>query len=250
MKKITLLFSFLVLMAGAFAQCTLDNDTSHYHGKYFYPDTPSCIIRNSAYAETIYMRIPKQVNAQDFSPSFPAIPITVDSIHIDTILGLPLGISYAINPPSHTVLGGGFACIYLSGTTSWPAGAYTLDFGGYGCGNGFGMDTCIHQSSFSGILSYDVFVCNATGISESRELTFSVAPNPAKETLHLNFKPLAENGVVNIFDVTGKLQLTQELKAASAFTSVDVRTLNDGIYFVEVVVSGNRSVRRFTISGF
>ncbi|MFN8277074.1 MAG: T9SS type A sorting domain-containing protein [Chitinophagales bacterium] len=244
--KHTLLAAFLLIFGAAFAQCTIDNDTSHYHGKFFYPDTPACIVRNAPYAQTIYMRIPRTVMANQLIPTLPAIQVTVDSIHLDSIMGLPAGITYAINPPSKTIYGGSFACIYLSGTTSAPTGEYPLDFSGTGCGSaGAIFDTCIYQSSFSSVFTYSLFVCAPAGISSADDAPWmTMGANPVNEVLAIQLQPLTEQAMLRLYDIRGTLVKEQAIAPNTTAVQVDMKLLPTGSYVLEWQSAQHKTTRR------
>lgn len=119
MKKYTLAVITLMLALGQMlsAQCVIDSaDTTNG----FTPRNPAVIQPGVAYAQTVQVHIPTMYQS-----------LTIDSIHIDTITGMPAGITYIGNPASQTVPGGGNGALCFSGTTQSAPGPYVLSFIGF-----------------------------------------------------------------------------------------------------------------------
>ena len=113
------LFLFSVSMGwlNLSAQCTIDT-TNTVTG--FTPTTPAVVKPGIAYAQTVQVHVPATYS-----------PYTVDSLHIDSISGMPAGITYVFNPATGTVLGGQDGAICYSGITNAHVGAYPLTFYGF-----------------------------------------------------------------------------------------------------------------------
>lgn len=79
--------------------------------------------------------------------------------------------------------------------------------------------------------------------SETRRLNFSaisnisVFPNPVKESLHINLAGAVTTGMVTIqiSSVDGKLQLQQQMNAASQAGTINLGKLAPGLYIVRVI---------------
>jgi hypothetical protein len=85
----------------------------------------------------------------------------------------------------------------------------------------------------SSVISIDVVAAvNAT-----------IVPNPFKEscTLWLS-KPIVESGSVRVIDVAGRLVLHEQLEVGTTGKKLGLNHLNSGLYFVTVIVDGNRHV--------
>ena len=118
MKKVSLIFlSIFVLGMGAFAQCTI-NTSNTTTG--FTPNPAPNITQGVAYSQTVQAYVPTTVQGV----------ITVDSVIITGIAGLPAGITYVINPASGVIKGGANGALCFSGTTNAAAGNYSLVFSG------------------------------------------------------------------------------------------------------------------------
>jgi PKD repeat protein len=117
----------LLLMAfafGASAQCTPDASLTT-PGFYPSPDSLPCVERGVAFDTVIQFRNFSTVNAADFGIPFP-ITVTVNWVRIDSIGGLPTGITYACNPSNCQIPGGSNGCINFTGTTNAATGNYDL----------------------------------------------------------------------------------------------------------------------------
>jgi len=118
MKK--LLFSalcFIALTVNGFAQCPDGSITAPG----FHPPAaqlPS-IERGVPYNETIQVNIPGTLDTLGFT-------VTIDSVRVDSIGGLPNGISYTCNQPGCIFNGNSGGCVTFSGTTTDPVGQYDL----------------------------------------------------------------------------------------------------------------------------
>jgi hypothetical protein len=74
------------------------------------------------------------------------------------------------------------------------------------------------------------------GVEEEGDVLFSVYPNPANTLLNVKCSTQA---IVSVFDVTGKLIESKNLK--EGYSSVDVSNLNNGMYYVRVMTSAGIS---------
>lgn len=117
----------LLLMAfafGASAQCTPDASITT-PGFYPSPDSLPCVERGVAFDTVLQFKNFSTVNAADFGIPFP-ITVTVNWVRIDSIGGLPTGITYSCNPANCQFPGGSNGCIDFTGTTNDPTGNYDL----------------------------------------------------------------------------------------------------------------------------
>lgn len=74
------------------------------------------------------------------------------------------------------------------------------------------------------------------GVEEEGNVLFSVYPNPANTVLNVKCSTQA---IVTVFDVTGKLIESKNLK--EGYSSVDVSNLNSGMYYVRVMTTAGVS---------
>ena len=78
-------------------------------------------------------------------------------------------------------------------------------------------------------------------ISEFEKIGFSLYPNPAKTEVFIKNKTGATLSKVKVFDLTGKLVLTQVVENNETNPSVNISALSGGLYLISVEdVTGNR----------
>lgn len=83
------------------------------------------------------------------------------------------------------------------------------------------------------------------GLRSFNNLSFSIFPNPANETLVLNATNKIDNLNIQIFTTEGKLLTTQNLDFNHQ-VSIDVSNLSSGIYFLNIEDdNGNLTVKKF-----
>ena len=113
------------------AQCVIDNSLavldSTVGGYYPAPNHLPHIVRDSAYSQTVQGKIETGFSQNVTVPVLGAlnVTVTVDSVRLDSILGLPAGITWTKS--SNTVAGGGLGCVLFSGSTTDSAGVYNLN---------------------------------------------------------------------------------------------------------------------------
>jgi surface protein len=85
-------------------------------------------------------------------------------------------------------------------------------------------------------------VCEPLSINEDNFTTLKVYPNPVKNWLNINFGS-SNQQVITITDVNGKIILNQ--KNASNLLALDVSTLSNGLYFLNISSEGKNQVKKF-----
>ena len=130
MKKFSFLFIALFLAVGSYAQCVIDSNLavldSTVGGFYPAPNHLPHIVRDSAYSQTVQGKIETSFTQSFTVPVLGAVTatITVDSVRLDSILGLPAGITWVKNP--NILHGGGIGCVEFTGSTTAAPGRYNL----------------------------------------------------------------------------------------------------------------------------
>jgi hypothetical protein len=124
MKKFYVVLMVLLAASASFAQCVIDTANLSSPAGGVYPTAPHLphIVRDSTYDQTVQGRMPDTVSMS--IGGFINITITVDSVRLDSIGGLPNGITWVRNP--NVLPGGGFGCVEFTGSTSDTAGTYRL----------------------------------------------------------------------------------------------------------------------------
>ncbi len=85
-------------------------------------------------------------------------------------------------------------------------------------------------------------VMQPMGIDNSSLSLFSLYPNPANGTVHLNLN--GETGTATITDILGKTVANATLQQQ---TSVDISALKSGMYFVKVACGGKEAVQKLVV---
>ncbi|HLP20715.1 MAG TPA: T9SS type A sorting domain-containing protein [Chitinophagales bacterium] len=253
MKKVYSLIAGLMLFAGATqAQCTIDANAQTTPGVNPTADQLPCIIRTVAYDQTLQGKIQ---DTKDTAFVGFATTIRVDSVSIDSIAGLPTGITWAKNPD--ILLGGENGCLRLTGTTTDPVGRY--DLVAYGrawlrilvpntpigsIDTPYAYNGNLNRFSPFGDYYLDVInqgdVCHqSVGINDfSAELNaaFSVYPNPNNGVFEIKLNAGSRvNGSVNVIDVTGRVVYTQNIDVMGLYSNtVNVTEFSKGIYTVQL----------------
>jgi hypothetical protein len=79
---------------------------------------------------------------------------------------------------------------------------------------------------------------------ELKELGATIYPNPAKANFNIKLET-SSTGVVTIFDLSGKVVMTKEISGIE--NNIDCSTLKNGLYMVEIVVDGQKAVKKLNI---
>ncbi|MBT5089610.1 MAG: T9SS type A sorting domain-containing protein [Flavobacteriales bacterium] len=82
-------------------------------------------------------------------------------------------------------------------------------------------------------------VCNITSVQENNTSEFNIYPHPVKNVLTI----VGDYSSADIYDVFGKLVLTSETQK-----TIDVSTLSNGVYLVNINSENSTTVKKFTIS--
>jgi PKD repeat protein len=157
MKQFAALALLLVAFTfGANAQCTPDQSITT-PGFYPGPDSLPCVERGVLFDTVLQFKNFTTIDAADFGIPFP-VTITVNWVRVDSIGGLPNGLSYACSPSNCQFPSGSNGCINFTGTTNDAAGLYNLTI--YATVNvdvpGFGNG--IEQAGTSDDLGFPVFL--------------------------------------------------------------------------------------------
>lgn len=122
MKQLYALFAALALTVSLSAQCVIDSTRLTSPG--IYPDFNHIphIVKDSLYDQTVQGRIIASYDT--VFAGVVSVSIRVDSVRLDSILGLPNGINWVKNPD--ILYGGGLGCVEFTGTTSDSPGVYNL----------------------------------------------------------------------------------------------------------------------------
>lgn len=243
MKKMLLsLLTFSTLTATA--QCVIDQNA--FSGPNDYGIEPTSAVFNGsaaatgtelvAYATTLQVHLIADTTIQGIGT------FTVQSGTIDGVSGLPTGITFASNP-SGTIMGGGYACIQLSGTPAAGTAA--------GGPNNDGIypitvTTTMTVDLFSvptpfpyEVTDYEMRVQeNTTGLFEMTEQSELVVVYNGTDASAYVLSSGEEAVAARIVDVNGSH--VQSLTLHNGTNTLEMAGMKPGLYFVE---AGNSVVR-------
>lgn len=105
-------------------------------------------------------------------------------------------------------------------------------------------DEEVLQSEWSGNQPWDYWA----GVEETKvgETQVSFYPNPASTSLTINALEVKGAAEVKIFDLTGKLVLSEKVEGGIE-SAIDVSALNNGLYLVQITANGTTSTSKLTI---
>jgi hypothetical protein len=262
-------FSFVVA-----AQCTVDPNNTEFLSPR--PDSLPCVERGVFYEQVLQFAIPASINLGDLIPQLP-FPYTLNIVEvvIDSVIGLPNGLTYVSNPANGVLLGGQKGCALLSGTTNDPAGEYPISFAGHIHLRGFPIpgyfpgDTVIDFSALQGMggggggfgpgqLSLTVIEQGAEcreasssvkDFSASLQNALSVYPNPNEGIFHVALNTEKNMEVeIAVVDITGRKVFGNQYFSYGFFkTSVDLSGLPKGLYAVQLKTADGFAVKNILV---
>lgn len=229
MRKSIFLFFFTLTSFMLNAQCVIDT-TVFVGRKYAFPDTMPCAINGQLYDTTVQVKLPRNVTANEFFPSYPAIPIRVDSVLIDSITNLPDSLEWSLNPSSRKIYAPGYACFGVYGKTSADTGTYNVGVWGTIWFNVLNKDT-FQKGDFAAVFPVSIKVINqgddcygsrtiGVGIETLEDDFATVYPNPFDSEISIDMK--SENSVdLLLTDALGKVIYKTSFKDKSFKISTD-----------------------------
>ena len=256
------LFSyFLKVQAPYYAPCSVDTSvTLATPGVYPVASDLPCIVQDVPYNQTVTGRI--QATGSSVVSGI-TINFAVDSMQLDSILGLPTGISFGRSPAF--VYGGGLGCVSFFGTTTdsvatYPITAYgTVWLTGSAAGQSFPytLHGNLNQySSFGGyylrvVSSADSCVLTA-GISDyfsSLNAQVSVFPNPNNGVFNLKVNAASPvTGQIFVYDAIGRKIYEQPIDIIGAYnTTINLSGFAAGIYSVQVHTPNGTAVKKISV---
>lgn len=241
MKRI---FFTLLIALSAFAgrtQCSVDSTLQPG----FYPAAGSAFASGTVgqlYTDTIQV-----VVMPDTTTGLGTFPFL--SFQIDSISGLPPGISFTVNPSDSLIVvnppNRGYGCILLSGTPAAGAdisgptsdGNYSIEIFYTATLDIFSVPTAFPESEPGYTMKIHGTALSVNEVSGSLRLF----PNPADDFLSVQGLSGASANV-RIFDTSGKLLRTEVVPENGQLA---LNALGAGIYFLELEQYGNVSRHKF-----
>lgn len=97
-----------------------------------------------------------------------------------------------------------------------------------------------------GCVFYSAPIVVNTGFGEHNVNSTYVFPNPANETVNISWGAAADNTVVQLLDISGRVLTEQQV--AGATTTIDVSAYPAGTYFVNVITNAQVSTAKLIIT--
>ena len=249
MKKTLLsLFSIAAFTLGAFAQiCTPDPNAFGL----VYPMQPDSTVNpGDSYNQTITISVPTDTTVS-------IVTVYVDSIQLDSVRGLPIGLSYGCNSSLGTCTypGGTEGCFIISGTVNDTVGLYpiTFDVIVYGVLDSTGTDTTQLTLPYS-LEVYRMYVGNV-GIQTLNASKFDViqnVPNPFNGSTTIKFNsPFAEPVNFYVYDMIGRQVQSSKINAVKGSNTINfsAEKLVPGAYFYMLENGKTRITKRMIVLG-
>jgi hypothetical protein len=267
MKKLYSLMAALMLAVGFInAQCTINPSAQTTPGATPSAATLPCVVRSVAYDEVIQAKIDTAYDTAITIIVSVQAHFHIDSMRLDSVTGLPTGITWVQNPL--VLAGGGNGCVKLSGTTTDAVGRYNITGWGtvwtHAHASAFGqnIDTpYVYHGQLNSLASWgnyylDVIntggACHVSGINDfspALNAAFSVYPNPSTGVFEVKLNAGSRvNGEVVVVDLTGRKVFAQPLDVVGMYSSsIDLSGFAKGIYTVQLRTSEGLASKNISI---
>ena len=102
---------------------------------------------------------------------------------------------------------------------------------------------------FSQLVVYNPAFDCTVGTNDPATLAMGIFPNPAQETLHIRLeKALSSDGLLRIWDATGRLTRTIPMAAGTSALSVDCTALVSGLFTLEMISTEGRGSAKVVVT--
>lgn len=244
MKKTLLLLSFFtILTLGAFAQCT----PATVSNAGIYPDSATNFMpafQGQAYNQLITVKVPADTMQSGF-------PVPIDRIKLNSIVGLPQGLSYACLPSNCEFPGGQTNCAVITGTTNDPVGVYTLTIT---VEPFIGTAPFVISNGPETISYYKIVVNPGSSIQSLDPTTFSVSqnnPNPSDNACDIYYTLTSKADVeIRLMNAIGKEVQKIRTSGNPGTNKYELNTANlpQGIYFYSLFNGQTTITKRMIVN--
>lgn len=236
MKKLLFTLSFLVIGAAANAQCTPGaNYADSVYG--VWPDTTQnfpLATQGVSYTTDLNFKVPTDASLID--PQYQNT--TIQSFVVNSVTGLPAGISYACNISNCTYAGGANGCAQLNGTPT-TAGTYPITINVTAAAQVFGLPGTISvPRSFTG---YKIIV-GSLGIA-TLEADVTLSPNPAYNELNIDGLVATGTDKIEIYNMAGTL--VKSVDSVYDKVNVNISDFTEGVYMVRLSGPAGTITKKF-----
>ncbi len=258
MKKIVLLLSVLTAfqLTIAYSQCEPDAQYTDFETGIYPIDSLDTAVssipigqENQAYEATLTVALPDMVMIS-LSPPNPPVPLNLDSVVVNDIMGLPPGITYECMPSDCVFPDQTLSCILLSGTPT-QAGTYTLTIQSQLYA--FPISPEITFPGELGMGEYKIVIDEDTAIDYVAEDAIGLgqnSPNPFSDATEIQVTT-KQSGLFNfeVYNVLGKLLYAEKVAFSAGKNTItfDGSKLHSGMYFYSVGQGNDRVTRRMVV---
>ena len=223
MKHLITILGFLLFITNLNAQnCTPDTAIT-IPG--IYADDLDTAIVDQSYEATIHVLALSDTNVV-FSGS--EITAIIDSVRLDTVLGLPSGFTYACEPPSCTFTSDAVGCLKLSGNPSLEdRGAYPLNIQTTAFARWGALRLPVRDS----IQDYSLVVADANGsvsVERVNTASYQLYPNPNSTGVFMLNTPKNIKRY-SVYASNGQLIIADD-QANSQQIKIDLSSCLSGVY--------------------
>ena len=106
--------------------------------------------------------------------------------------------------------------------------------------NGTPLDDDINGNGIPDFLDSEVTL----GINHHIFDTLNVFPNPAIDTITIKFSEVIDSMIVSVVSINGQILLQKPVKASSVAT-INIHTLQSGVYFLQTISAEGKNVQKF-----
>jgi hypothetical protein len=244
MKKTLLLLSFITIFSiGASAQCT----PATVGNAGIYPDSATNFMpayQGQAYNQVITVKVPADTLQS-------GIPIPIAYIKVNSIVGLPQGLSYSCLPANCEFPGGATNCAVITGTTNDPVGEYFLTVTVEPFIGTAPLVISYGPTSFS---YYKIVVNPANSTQSLNPNTFSVSqstPNPSDNACDIYYTLTSKADVeIRLMNAIGKEVQRIKTNGNTGMNKYQLNTENlaQGIYFYSLYNGQTTVTKRLVVN--
>lgn len=244
MKKTLLLLSFISLLSfGAFAQCT----PATVSNPGIYPDSATNFMpayQGTPYSQLITVKVPADTLQA-------GVPVPIAKIKLNSIVGLPQGLSYTCVPSNCEFPGGATNCALISGTTNDPVGEYFLTVT---VEPFIGVAPLIISNGPQSFSYYKIVVNPANSLQSLNTNTFSVSqntPNPSDNACDIYYTLTGKADVeIRLMNAIGKEVQRIKTNGNSGVNKYELNTTNlpQGIYFYSLFNGQTTVTKRLVVN--
>lgn len=248
MKRLLLIVSSVFAISFANAQCTPD---PQFTDPGMYPDSATNFMpayETVAYNQTVTAVVPADTCVDIFPPN--CTTLSLDSIVVESVAGLPPGLTFICDNPDCQFPGGQTGCAIITGTPpAGSAGTYplTIDLnayvGGLGVANPYTLDYYFIE-----------VLPNPNSVDETKTISFSSKqnkPNPFDDITTIEYT-LNENGKVTfeVYNLVGELVESKSYNGTKGLNRLqfDGSELANGAYIYKMTNNGSTITKRMVIS--